>query len=32
MQLINVGAFAGAEAEVVQADALLLECRAFMLG
>jgi hypothetical protein len=26
------GALAGAEAKVMQADTLLLECRAFMLG
>jgi hypothetical protein len=32
MQFVDVGALAGAEAEVMQADTLLLECRAFMLG
>ncbi|WP_275187626.1 hypothetical protein [Bradyrhizobium sp. CSA112] len=32
VQLIDVGALAGAEAEVMQADALLLERRTFMLG
>jgi hypothetical protein len=32
VQLIDVGALAGAEAKVMQADTPLLECRAFMLG
>ena len=32
VQFIDVGALAGAEAEMMQADTLLLECRAFMLG
>ena len=32
VQLIDVGALAGAEAEVMQADALLFEGCAFMLG
>ena len=32
VQLVDVGALAGAEAEMMQADALLLERRAFMLG
>src|SRR6266571_3856339 len=32
VQLIDVGALAGAEAEMVQADALLLERGALMLG
>jgi hypothetical protein len=29
VQFIDVGALAGAEAEMMQADTLLLECRAF---
>ena len=32
MQLIDVGALTGTEAEVMQTDTLLLERRAFMLG
>ena len=32
VQLVDVGALAGAEAEMMQTDTLLLECRAFMLG
>ena len=32
VQLIDVGALAGAEAEMMQTDTVLLECRAFMLG
>ena len=32
MQFIDVGAFASAEAEVMQPDALLFERRAFMFG
>ena len=32
MQFVDVGALAGTEAEVMQTDTLLLECRAFMLG
>ena len=32
VQFVDVGALAGAEAEMMQADALLLERRAFMLG
>jgi hypothetical protein len=32
MQLIDVGALAGAEAQVMQPDALLFERRAFMFG
>src|SRR6185436_11600936 len=32
VQLIDVGALAGAEAQMMQTDTLLLECRAFMLG
>ena len=32
VQLIDVGALAGAKAEMMQTDTLLLECRAFMLG
>ena len=32
VQLIDVGALAGAEAEMMQADALLFERRAFVLG
>ena len=32
MQLVDVGALAGAEAEMMQADALLLECRALVFG
>jgi hypothetical protein len=31
-QLVDVGALAGAEAEMMQSDTLLLECRAFMLA
>jgi hypothetical protein len=30
MQLVDIGALAGAEAEMVQADTLLLECSAFV--
>jgi hypothetical protein len=32
VQFVDVGALAGAEAEMMQADALLLERRAFVLG
>ena len=32
VQFIDVGALAGAEAEVMETDTLLLECCAFMLG
>src|SRR5215207_6644794 len=32
VQLVDVGALAGAEAEMMQADTFLLECRAFMFG
>ena len=32
VQFVDVGALAGAEAEMMQADALLLERRAFMRG
>jgi hypothetical protein len=32
MQLIDVGALAGTKAEMMQADAPLLECRTFMFG
>ena len=31
VQFVDVGALAGAEAEMMQTDTLLLECRAFML-
>ena len=32
VQLVDIGALAGAKAEVMQADTILLECHAFMLG